>query len=285
MGEGCLREWEYKTLAPSNKPPVYPNGGKMFSKKDWSVAEENTLLKLKDKGISYLEIAEIMQRTPDSLRKKYWLLKHEKNTEFEKTARVLIFDIETSLSIFTAFSTGVQYLGDRNILQDYYVISWSAKWLGEDEVYSDVITPKESKKADDKRVLRGLWKLLDEADIVIGHNSDKFDLKKVNTRFILNGMDLPRPYKSIDTLKLARKMFSFSSNKLDYLCKMFGLEGKTEHSGYQLWLDCLKGDKKALAEIVEYNRNDVVILENLYNVLKQGITKPIKLPRYGSKAE
>lgn len=257
----------------------------MFNRKDWSLKEEETLLKLKEKGLSYLEIADLMQRTPDSLRKKFWLLKQEKNTEFEKQAKILFFDIETSLSIFTAFHTGMQYLGDANILQDYYIISWAAKWMGENEVYSDVLTPREAKKANDKRVLKELWKLLDEADIVVAHNGDEFDIKKLNTRFILNGMDLPRPSKSIDTLKVARKTFSFSSNKLDYLCKLFGLEGKTEHTGYQLWLDCLKGDKKALELMDKYNRNDVIILEKVYNFLKTGIQKPIKLPKYGSKSE
>lgn len=256
----------------------------MFNKKEWSLQEEETLLKLKEKGLSYLELSEIMGRTPDSLRKKFWLLKHDKNLEFEKQARILVFDIETSLSIFSAFHTGMQYLGEKNILQDWYMVSWAAKWLGEDQVFSDVLTSREAKQGNDKRILKGLWKLLDEADIVIGHNSDKFDLKRVNTRFILNGYKLPRPSKSIDTLKLARKMFSFSSNKLDYLCKLFGLDGKTEHEGYDLWLNCLKGDKKSLETMVNYNRNDVVILEDLYNILKEGIQKPIKLPKHGSKS-
>ncbi len=253
----------------------------MFEKKEWSTQEELTLLKLKEKGISYIELSEIMGRTADSLRKKYWILKNEKNLEFEQEAKILIFDIETSLMVFTAFHTGMQYLGDVNIEKDFHVISWAAKWLGEEEVYSDVLTPTESKKGNDKRILKGLWKLLDEADIVIGHNSDKFDLKKVNTRFILNDLPLPRPSKSIDTLKIARKTFSFSSNKLDYLCKLFGLPAKEgNEEGYTLWLKCLNGNKQALKDMETYNRNDVVILENLYNILKSGINKPVKIKVY-----
>lgn len=253
----------------------------MFEKKEWSTQEELILLKLKEKGISYIELSEIMGRTADSLRKKYWILKNEKNLEFEKESKILVFDIETSLMVFTAFHTGMQYLGDVNIEKDFHVISWAAKWLGEEEVFSDVLTAKEAKRGNDKRILKGLWKLLDEADVVIGHNSDKFDLKKINTRFIFNDLPLPRPSKSIDTLKIARKTFSFSSNKLDYLCKLFDLPAKEgNEEGYTLWLKCLKGDKQALKDMETYNRNDVVILENLYNILKNGITKPVKVKVY-----
>lgn len=259
----------------------------MLERNEWSNSEEAALLKLKEKKLSYLEISEIMGKTPDSLRVKYWRLKREKNKKFEQEAKILVFDIESSLSIFSAFSTGYQYLSYKNLIQDYYLVSWGAKWLGEDEVYSDVLTSRESKKGNDKRILKGLWKLIDEADIVIGHNSDKFDLKKVNTRFILNGMSLPRPPdKTIDTLKLARKVFSFSSNRLDDLCKMFNLKAKEgNEEGYELWLKCLKGNKQALIDMENYNRNDVVITENLYHILKKGLYSGIKEPREGWKSK
>jgi len=105
----------------------------------------------------------------------------------------------------------------------------------------------------------------------------------LNTRFLINGLGLPIPFKPIDTLSLARKTFSFSSNKLDYICQVLGLPAKSEHSGYDLWLRCLKGDKSALQEMVAYNRNDVVITEDVYHILKEGLHGGVRPPlkRYG----
>ena len=80
-------------------------------------------------------------------------------------------------------------------------MSWSAKWLYDDKILSDVLTPKEAKERNDKRIIKSVWKLLNEADIVIAHNGDKFDLKKLKARFLSNGFVPPMPYKTVDTLK------------------------------------------------------------------------------------
>lgn len=258
-------------------------GGKSLMNNNWSEVEDSLLLKLKQKKLSYKEILEfIPNHSQDSIRNRFWILNKARNTQFEKEARVLVLDIETSLMIFSAWRTGEQYLTDTNIINDWFMMSWAAKWLGEKETYSDVLTPKEAKNKNDRRIAKSMWELLNEADVVITHNGDGFDLKKLNTRFIYHRLGLPRPYKSVDTLKLARKMFSFSSNKLDYICKFLGLEAKSKHNGYETWLECLKGNKEALEMLVEYNRNDVVILEALYHQLKEGLVNPPKF-KYGYK--
>ena len=82
-------------------------------------------------------------------------------------------------------------------------------------VVSDIVTPEETKTRDDKRVLQSIWKLLDEADIVIGHNGDRFDLRKLNARFIDNDINPPSPFRTIDTLKVARREFAFVSYTKD----------------------------------------------------------------------
>jgi len=120
---------------------------------------------------------------------------------------------------------------------------------------------------DDSRVIKSIWELLDKADIVIAHNGDRFDIRKLNARFILNSMSPPSPYKSIDTLKIARKEFAFSSNKQDFLTKTFGLSEKLK-TDFQLWLDCMNGDKEALGNMLSYNERDVVGLEQVYLKLR-----------------
>jgi hypothetical protein len=77
----------------------------------------------------------------------------------------------------------------------------------------------------------------------------------------------PMPYKTIDTLKVARKEFAFSSNKQDYITKFLGLEEKLD-TEFQLWLDCMNGDEKALERMERYNKTDVIGLEEMYLKLR-----------------
>ena len=51
-------------------------------------------------------------------------------------------------------------------------------------------------KTDDKALMRKLWDLMDEADIVIGHNCDSFDIKKINSRFFDDKISHNRAYNT-----------------------------------------------------------------------------------------
>ena len=102
--------------------------------------------------------------------------------------KILLFDIETSLYHFVGWGTYKQFIQHYQITKHQYIISWAAKWLYDDNVQSDVVTPEESKNRDDGRILKSIWKLLDEADIVIGHNGDRFDLRKLRWRFLSKDM-------------------------------------------------------------------------------------------------
>lgn len=109
--------------------------------------------------------------------------------------------------------------------------------------------------------------MLDEAEIVITQNGKKFDQKKLNARFILNGFQPPSSYKHIDTLCIARKHFGFTSNKLsqltDKLCKKYKKLSHNNFPGFELWQECIKGNIEAWNEMEKYNRQDVLSLEEL----------------------
>jgi ssDNA-binding Zn-finger/Zn-ribbon topoisomerase 1 len=177
--------------------------------------------------------------------------------------RILVFDIETSPIIAPVWGLFKQNISHKHIIKDWFVINWAAKWLFEEEIMTGVLTPKEAKKGDDNRIIKKIWDIFDRADMVIAHNGDRFDIAKLNSRFLKYDFKLPSPYQSIDTLKTARK-FRNTSNKLDYLCGMLDIATKIETGGMTLWLDCIKGDKKALTTMDEYCQNDVLILEQLY---------------------
>jgi hypothetical protein len=183
--------------------------------------------------------------------------------EVDTGAKVLILDIETAP--IRAFVWGIwqQNVGISQIQSDWYCITWAAKWLFDKKVYSGAVTSEEAVRQDDKRMITGLWALLNEADIVIAHNADKFDIPKVNTRFLLHGLTPPLPYQVVDTLKHIRRQFGFTSNKLDYVNKLLNLPRKQETS-FELWEGCYKGEAKSIKKMLDYNVQDVRILEDTY---------------------
>ena len=177
---------------------------------------------------------------------------------------VLILDIETAP--ITAYVWGLwkQNVNPIQIIDDWFIIGWSAKWLFADRMYTGYVTPNEVKKKDDRRIMKPLWHLMDTADIIVAHNGKKFDESRINTRLFKHGFNPTSPYQVIDTLYYYRRQFSFSSNKLDYLNGQLDIDQKVDTGGFQLWKDCLDGKQEALDKMEEYNINDVRILEENY---------------------
>ena len=181
--------------------------------------------------------------------------------------RILLFDIETAPMEVFVWGLYKQFIPHDNVIKDWFVLSWSAKWLYDDNILSDVVTPEESLARNDKRILESIWKLLDEAEIIIGHNVDRFDDRKLKARFIINDIKPPSPYRSLDTLKVARREFAFVSYKQDFLTKYFDLQNKLK-TDFQLWKDCVAGKQEALDRMLEYNKHDVIGLEEVYLKLR-----------------
>jgi len=185
-------------------------------------------------------------------------------------ARILLFDIETTpmeCFVWALNSKSNNYISHNNIIADWNILSWSAKWLCDSEVMSDIQTPVEARARNDERICKSIHKLITDADVVIAHNGDRFDIKKLNTRFYLNGLEPPTPFQSIDTLKIVKRSFSFSSNRLDYLGKIMKNKGKLE-TNFNLWKDCLNGNKESLDKMLAYNEEDVRLLEEVYIELR-----------------
>lgn len=184
-----------------------------------------------------------------------------------KQPKVLLIDIETTPMQVHTWGTWKQRIGHEQIINDWFMLSYSAKWLFGAKIYSSVLTPKEVLAKDDSRISSELWKLFDKADVLIGHNILGFDLPKAQTRFLINKLAPPSPFRVIDTLKVAQQNFRFGSNKLDYIGQLL-LNDKKIHTEYQLWLRCLAGDAKSLKEMLIYNQKDVLLLEEAYVFLR-----------------
>jgi DNA polymerase elongation subunit (family B) len=176
---------------------------------------------------------------------------------------ILVLDIETSPLVCFTWGIYDQRLSPENVMHDWYVFCYSAKWLFDETAYSGVLTSQEAIAKNDKQIVKQLWDLLDQADIVITYNGDHFDIKKLNTRFALYELPPPSFYRSVDLYKVAKENFGFTSNKLSFVNTFLDIDDKT-HPDYDLWKRCWNGETEALHELKEYNINDVMITEMLY---------------------
>lgn len=246
-----------------------------LSAKRWSHQMLSKLFSLKRKGKTHREIAVKINElfgTEFSKENVKDAVKFHKDKEKDldiDQPKVLLFDIETAPMLGYVWGLWENTLGLNQVESDWYVLSWSAKWLGDPPnkiMYADQRKAKDIE--DDTKLLKSIWELLDEADIVIGQNSKSFDHKKLNTRFIMQGIQPPSSYRHIDTKILAKRHFSFTSNKLEYmtdkLCTKYKKLNHGKFSGFSLWRECLKGNMKAWKEMEKYNKYDVLSLEELY---------------------
>lgn len=160
-------------------------------------------------------------------------------------------------------------------------MTYSFKWLGVDEVIWDSTENDE----DEGRILDTLWELLDEADIIVAHNGDRFDVPRINAKFLEYGMKPYSPIKTVDTLKSLRASFKLTSNRLDYAARFLGSEGKLATGGMQLWIDCINGSKKAWTTMVDYNIQDVIILEEVYVKVRPWITNHPNVALYDDETD
>ena len=191
------------------------------------------------------------------------------NTDNGNKLKVLLFDIETAPNIgytWTKYDTNVI-----EFIKERYMLCFAAKWLDEKttQIHSLPDFKSYSKdKTDDKELVTKLWQLVDEADVIIAHNGDKFDIKIMNSRFVANGLQPPSTYRTVDTLKQARKTFGFNSNKLNDLGMVLGLGKKADTGGFSLWTGCLNGDPASWTKMKKYNKVDVILLEKVYKRLR-----------------
>lgn len=173
--------------------------------------------------------------------------------------KILYFDLE--IGPLHAYAWEVYQTNLLSVLASWPLISLAYKI---DDGKTEVISRRTH---SEKQIVKKLWQLFNDADVIIAQNGDRFDIKLSNMLFLRYGLKPPSPYKTVDTLKLAKKYFRFPMNNLDYLCSTL-LGKKKIDTDKSLWLSCLNGDKKSLKQMEEYNINDVDLLYELYMVLR-----------------
>lgn len=191
--------------------------------------------------------------------------KQRKNNVFDPKIQfkeILLLDIETTPLKGWVWSKWNNDIHGDQLIQEWFILSWALKSLNSDVIESSILYPEEILNEDDSRIIKHIHSKMKKAKIIIAHNARKFDIKRLNTRFIYHNLP-PLDYKTIDTLDEARKNFNFTSNRLDDLAKFFNIEGKNK-TDFSLWDRCMKGDETSLEEMRIYNVQDVNILEQVY---------------------
>jgi hypothetical protein len=204
------------------------------------------------------------------------------------SAKILILDVETAPNLVYTWRFFNQNINLNQIVNDNYMLCWSAKWLGEKSIKSDILTNyKDSFNKDPKNeihIARSIWDLLNKADIVVTHNGDNFDIKWLNFLFLKYKLGPTKPYKTIDTLKVARANFYFPSKKLEYIATRLSVGEKIKTEGFELWTNTMLGNKDACYKMIQYNKKDVEILESVYLEMQPFIKNHPNLSAYVDNA-
>ena len=174
--------------------------------------------------------------------------------------RICIIDIETSPGIAQVWGLFKQNISISQLQQATRVISFAAKWHGEKQVqfFSEFHDGR-------KKMVQAAHRILSEADIVVHYNGTSFDIPHLKREFWLLKMAPPAPFLEVDLLKAVKRHFRFMSNKLQSICSEKGLGAKSETGGHELWVKCLQGDRAAWERMRQYNKNDVILTEKLYD--------------------
>ena len=132
---------------------------------------------------------------------------------------------------------------------------------------TDYKTAYKKDHRNDFHLMKDMYKILDEADIVWGWNSDRFDLKKLIAKFIEYGFKPFSHLKQVDVMKEWNKIAKDGSSRLNDVAERLGFGGKMTHEGFPLWEDCHAGNKRAWSKMHRYCIRDVDLTYKIYKHL------------------
>lgn len=182
---------------------------------------------------------------------------------------MLLFDIETAPNLAWVWDYYEQNV--ISIEQERKLLCFSYKWWGNKNIHTLYLRDHK-----EEELLKLLHALFNKADVIVGHNGDKFDIKMSYSFFAHIGLKPPKPSKTIDTLKIARRKFRFPSNKLEDLAKYLGhKEWKKKPISKETWFGCIRGDRKAWKQMGIYNKHDIVLLDFVFEKLTPWADLPV----------
>lgn len=191
----------------------------------------------------------------------------------KKAPKIFIFDVETAPMRAYVWKRFKENISLPQTISESFMICWSGKFLGDDEVFGSCLTPTEMKDGNDKRIVERLRNYLDMSDLVIAYNGKSFDIPYTNTRCLVNHIAPYKPIQVIDPYIDAKKTFRFSSNSMDEIATMLGVDNKLS-TDFMLWRKCMEGDKESLDYMFKYNQKDVLVLEDIFIEMRPWLKMP-----------
>jgi hypothetical protein len=184
--------------------------------------------------------------------------------------KVLCLDIENFPCLVYSWGLNDQFIPLDFLVRDWTICAWAAKWADSDEVfYMDNRHKRDI--YDDKALIKGLIKLINEADIIIGQNVRSFDMRKIAARAEFHGLPPFKPAKITDILTEEKHVFALTSHKLAYKTERNKKYRKLKHEkypGFDLWKACMAKKADGWREMEVYCKHDVLSTEERYNAVK-----------------
>ena len=192
--------------------------------------------------------------------------------------RTLLFDVETAPNISMTWGLFNQNISLNQLLEPGYTLCFAAKWLDKKQ-----ITFKSIHHDGVDKMLTTAHDLMSEADAIIHYNGIKFDIPVLNSEFLKHDFAPPAPSTQVDLYRTIKRNFRLTSNKLDFVARHLGIEGKVQHKGMDLWRGCMAGDKADWKKMKEYNIQDVLLLEKVYDRVLPWIQDHPNMAHYSSE--
>jgi hypothetical protein len=189
----------------------------------------------------------------------------------------LFIDIETSPCIGDFWRPGYNVtLTHKNIRVQARIITLAYKWQHEKKINTLVWSPLKKGRPFsqcDEKLVRKTVDVMNEADEIIAHYGDGFDVPWIRTRSLYHGI-ITGIWKTVDTKAWSSKYFILPSNKLDAIAQYLGI-GEKIRTEYDLWESITwEDDQHALDKMSEYNVHDVELLEPVWDALQHYVPPP-----------
>lgn len=153
-----------------------------------------------------------------------------------------------------------------------YILCLGWKVIGENKTHLIKINEFDLFKKDptnDKEVVAAAREILTDCDAWVTWYGSRFDEPFVNSRLLFHNLPPLPPMASahIDGWRIAKYKMKLNSNRLASVSQFVGVEEKTPLSGPH-WIKAMAGDSKSQKYVFTHCKQDVRVLEQVYEKIK-----------------
>lgn len=185
--------------------------------------------------------------------------------------KILHIDIEVFPAQVYTYDLYQPIISYKQIIEPSRIMCFAARWDHQK-------TTRFYAEWDEESMLQRLWDLVDEADVIVGYNSRRFDYPWITGELMAHGFSKPSPVHHIDLYQVIKRNTRFLSKKLDYVSERLIGDKKIDVNTLQLARECYSEDEKFRAQarkkMARYNKQDVDLLPRLLDDLRSFVKMP-----------